>query len=127
MGRRKKYKADILLLTGLLAAGLILALALALTRQTGGTVEVRVAGELVKCFPLSEDVTYEIIGADGGGNLLIIRDGAAWIEEADCPDALCVGMGRIRRSGQSVVCLPHQVVVEITGAADDGGVDATVG
>ena len=71
--------------------------------------------------------TFEITGVDGGTNLLVIRDGAAWIEEADCPDALCVGMGRVRRVGQSVVCLPHKVVVEIVGETDDTGVDVFVG
>ena len=47
----------------------------------------------------------------------MIRDGGARIEEASCPDRLCVGMGVIRRAGQSIICLPNQVVVEIVGSS----------
>lgn len=124
---RKMKRADFLLLTAVVCTGAILLLVVALTAHTGEIVQIRVAGQIVRSFPLSENRTYEITGVNGGTNLLVIRDGAAWIEEADCPDALCVGMGRIRRVGQSVVCLPHKVVVEIVGAADDTGADIVVG
>ena len=115
------------MLAALLCVGVILLLAISLNAHSGETVQIRVAGQIVRAFPLSENRTYEITGVNGGTNLLVIRDGAAWIEEADCPDALCVGMGRVRRVGQSVVCLPHKVVVEIVGETDDTGVDVFVG
>ena len=62
---------------------------------------------------------------DGGTNELVIEDGEARLTEADCPDSLCVNMGRISRSGQSIICLPHQVVVRIVddSAAETQGVD----
>ena len=53
-----------------------------------------------------------------GKNQLVIADGTARIETADCPDERCVQMGRISRSGQSIICLPHQVVVEIQGGKE---------
>ena len=47
--------------------------------------------------------------------------------DADCPDKLCVKTGRISKTGETIVCLPHRVVVEIIGAAaDDSGVDLFV-
>jgi hypothetical protein len=36
-------------------------------------------------------------------------------------------MGRIQRIGQSVVCLPHQVVVEIVGEAAEADIDIVAG
>ena len=36
------------------------------------------------------------------------------MSEADCPDKLCKNMGTIDKKGESIICLPHQVVVEIT-------------
>ena len=109
----KKWRADALLLGGILLVGCIFGLILLLTRHDGAQVQVRVAGTVKAAFPLAENTTYEIAGADGGTNLLMIQDGEAWIEEASCPDGLCINMGKISRKGQSIVCLPNQVVVEV--------------
>lgn len=35
------------------------------------------------------------------------------MEEADCPDKLCVKKGGVYRVSESIICLPHEVVVEI--------------
>ena len=51
------------------------------------------------------------------------------IRQADCPDRLCVHMGKIGLNGQSLVCLPHEVVVEIQDGANSSpseGVDIVV-
>ena len=36
------------------------------------------------------------------------------MKEADCPDQICVRHKAISKSGESIVCLPHKVVVEIS-------------
>ena len=106
----------------------MLAAVLLLLRSPGGTVQVRVAGAVTAGYPLDVDASYTITGANGGTNLLVIEDGAARIEEASCPDGVCVHTGRIRRNGQSIVCLPNQVVVEIVSDTENSsGVDMTAG
>lgn len=128
MKKTKNHKSEVLLLAGLIAVGAILALMLLFTRQEGAFVEVQVSGQVTERFSLLNDVQYTIHGADGGTNFLIIQDGEAWLEDADCPDALCVGMGKIHLNGQSIVCLPHEVVVEIVGGATaQTGVDLVAG
>ena len=123
----KLRKADLLLLAAALVFGAVLA-AVLLLRFPGGTVQVRVAGAVTAGYPLDVDASYTITGANGGTNLLVIEDGAARIEEASCPDGVCVHTGRIRRNGQSIVCLPNQVVVEIVSDTENSsGVDITVG
>lgn len=120
-------KADLLLLAAALVFGAVLA-AVLLLRSPGGTVQVRVAGAVTAAYPLDVDASYTITGANGGTNLLVIEDGAARIEEASCPDGVCVHTGRIRRNGQSIVCLPNQVVVEIVSDTENSsGVDMTAG
>ena len=118
-----KHKADLFLIIGIVGAGIIFGLILLLGQNGGKSVEVRVSGEVVSRFPLNEEREYEITGKDGGRNLLVIRDGEAWIEEADCPDKLCVNMGKIHLQGQSVVCLPNEVVVEIPGDNNNGDLE----
>ena len=123
----KLRKADLLLLAAALVFGAVLA-AVLLLRSPGGTVQVRVAGAVTAGYPLDVDASYTITGANGGTNLLVIEDGAARIEEASCPDGVCVHTGRIRRNGQSIVCRPNQVVVEIVSDTENSsGVDITAG
>ena len=42
-----------------------------------------------------------------------IKDGEADMISADCPDKLCVHQKAISKDGESIICLPNQVVVEI--------------
>ena len=101
------------MIAAFLAVGAIIALALFLSGKSGNLVQVRVDGTVIREFSLSEDVVWDIPGVNGGSNKLIIEDGQARIEEASCPDGLCVHMGRISKTGQSVICLPNRVVIEI--------------
>ena len=38
---------------------------------------------------------------------------------ADCPDKVCMNPSHIEKPGQSLVCLPHKVMIEIKGMAED--------
>ena len=46
--------------------------------------------------------------------------------ESDCPNQDCVHSGVITRAGQSIVCLPARIVIELHGGSGDG-VDAVLG
>ncbi len=118
----RSHRGDVLLIAALLTAAGVLALGLFLTRRDGGSVSVTVAGETVMELPLDADGSFPI-DTDGGHNVLVIEDGSARMSEADCPDRLCVKTGAIRWAGESIVCLPHQVVVTVENGAD-GGFDA---
>ncbi len=50
-----------------------------------------------------------------GYNLIWVRAGVVTIHESDCKNQLCVGFGGISKSGESLVCLPHRVIVELKG------------
>lgn len=118
MGNRLIRKNDIYLIGALILSLLILVLFLVLTKEKGNEVVVSVDGKVVKTFSLSENVTYEIEGAGGGRNLLVIENGEAYLKEASCPDHLCINMGSIKSVGQSIICLPNKVTVEIRGEKD---------
>ena len=75
-------------------------------------------GKEVARLPLSENGRWPFEGRDGRGkNVIVVEDGAVFMAEADCPDSLCVQMGRIYREGESIVCLPHGLVVRIEKAS----------
>ncbi len=78
-----------------------------------GTVTITVHGEEYGAFPLADERELHIEDVDAGFNTVHISDGAVWVGDADCPDGLCVRQGKISRRGQSVICLPHQLVITV--------------
>lgn len=112
--RRKRYRTlyDLLLIGGLLAASLLW-LYVSNTSSRGGTVAVAaVNGEEIGRYPLDKAGRFPL---NGGTNILVIEDGKARVDEADCPDKLCVRQGEISRTGQTVTCLPNRLTVTIEG------------
>ena len=108
----QKAKNDILLIAGLLAVVLVAVLAFLLFRAEGDTVTVTVNGQIFGEYSLRVNRTVEIRCGDGY-NLLVIEDGRAYVKEASCPDEICSAHRPIRHNGESIVCLPNKVVVEI--------------
>lgn len=109
----RKYKKEVIFIAVLVVSGLALLIGVLLFSKEGGQVVVTVSGNEVASFSLDEDRTYLIEGKDGGTNLLIIQDGKAHMESASCPDGLCINMGKIHAAGQSIICLPNEVVVSV--------------
>lgn len=101
--------AGVLLLAAALLAGLWL------WSDVGQHVEVTVAGEKVLVLPLSINTTVLVPGIEPEENRLVIQDGTAHMESATCPDGLCVSHRPISRAGESIICLPHKVVITVTG------------
>lgn len=77
------------------------------------TIDVSVDGITTATYSLDEEIDTWIDGYQGGRNHLIIHEKTVKIEEADCPDKLCVKQGAISKSGETVVCLPHRIVVTV--------------
>jgi len=109
-----KRKNDILLIAVIVLAAAGLWLGLRLAQNGGAYVYVTIDGSEYGKYPLDTDAEVRI-GSGGKYNLLIIKDGCAQITEASCPNKLCIKQGKIKYEGQSIVCLPNKVVVEIVG------------
>ena len=116
-------RRDAALLVILLAVGALLFFFLRINRAEGGTAVVRVSGEPYGSYDLHTDQEIEIQGTNGGTNLLQIRDGKASVIQASCPDLLCVHQGTVSRQGVSIICLPNEVVVEISEAMEGTAYD----
>ena len=83
-------------------------------RETGNAAEavVTLDGEEVGRYPLNRDGTFPL---NGGSNILVIEHGEAWVSEANCPDKICMGMGKISRNGEFIACLPNLLIIVIEG------------
>ena len=85
-------------------------------RETGtdAVVTVRTAdGDEV--YPLNKDGVFSL---NGGTNTLVIENGEAWVSEANCPDKVCMGMGKISKNGEFIACLPNQVIIVVEGGEE---------
>lgn len=95
-----------------------------ITSEKGSSVVVEINGEIVKRLDLNIDTVYTVkIGEEY--NIIEIKDGKARVTESNCKDKICVNMPPISKSGQSIICLPHKLVVRIEG--DDRNIDGVSG
>lgn len=110
----KSKRNDLILISVFIAAAVIFFVASRLFyHEKGAYVNITVDGTTYKTLPLNEDTTITIDGYNGGKNILQIKDGYAFITEADCPDKLCQKQKKIKYKGETLVCLPHRVVVSV--------------
>ena len=96
-----------------------------LTKEEGGEVVITVDGKVYKTLPLNTDITVSIGEEPDDYNVLQIKEGKVTMTDANCPDKYCVKHRGIHYNHESIICLPHRVVVEIQGG-DQNDVDAVV-
>ena len=106
-----------------LAAAAVMACFIPKGNDGAASLEVYMAGELVKTVSLSQNTEFDIEGKYV--NTVTVRDGTAAITSSDCPGADCVHSGAISSAARSIVCLPNGVELRITDADDE--VDFVVG
>ncbi len=75
-------------------------------------------------LPLSQDGTYTVVGRDGLSLTVTVQNGRVCVSHADCPDHVCMGTGWIARNGQSIACLPAQVLLCVESQVSEDGPDA---
>lgn len=110
----KQQKRDILLIIALLLCAALLWLFL---RPGGEGVYAVVTqhGKEIARYPLSE--SFRVTIGDDAYNVLTISGGKAFVSDANCGDHTCIHTGAISREGQQIICLPHELIIEITGGS----------
>ncbi len=113
-------KADIILAAFLLALALLIFLIPMRAGEPGAYVVISVDGESRGSYPLGEDRSIRIDSSEGY-NIIEINGGQVSVTDADCPNGDCMRYGRISRTGQIILCLPHRLAITII---SEGGPDA---
>ncbi|MBP3699612.1 MAG: NusG domain II-containing protein [Oscillospiraceae bacterium] len=121
----RKLRNDLIFISALLLAVAAIGLGFFLLRGEGDAVIVEVDGKLIGTYPLSRDTVVDVRTGeeDGQLNRLVIRDGEAFVETATCPDGICSSHRPISREGESIVCLPHRVVITVVTDHANSGPD----
>jgi hypothetical protein len=120
MGVRQRMfkKKDIFLIIIIMITSVFFIITSVIKKGTSpNTVKITISGLEYASYSLYNDREVEISNGYGN-NKIVINNGMVFISEADCPDKYCVKHKPISKSGESVICLPHKLVVEITGEND---------
>ena len=119
-----RYTRDLMIVAVLLLAALALFFLMRSRQERetgiGAQAVVTVDGREIGRYPLRKSGTFSL---NGGTNILVVENGEAWVSEADCPDKVCMGMGKISRNGEFIACLPNRLLVVVEGAAEQSPVD----
>lgn len=109
----RKLKADILVMALIAVIAILFFLISYFTGQlSDGKVIIIQDGMRIGSYSLKEDRTISVSGEEGY-NLILINNGNVKVSDADCPDKLCIKQQTIERNGESIICLPHKLVVLI--------------
>lgn len=122
-GRKGSNKRWLMLLAGLLAVGILGTLFVSLMRTEGAQVSITWRDGVPEVYPLSEDRTLLYEGANGEQNVVVIRDGQVFMQEASCPDQICVRHAPTSQTADPIVCLPNRLVVKILDPQAEGELD----
>lgn len=109
---RRKLRNDIIFISVLIALIMVAALGVLLFSRDGDTVIVTVDGQIYGEYSLNTDRQVEIVNGEGY-NLLVIEGGKAFVKSASCPDGICSSHRAVSKDGESIICLPNKVVIEI--------------
>ena len=117
-------KGDIFLLAIFVASALLIAFSpLLQNRGSSGkhsqplVLKIRISGELYGTYDLNKNQSIQIQN-QYGSNTLSIQNGTVSMTESDCRNQICVQTGPIEAPGQMIVCLPHELIAEITASSD---------
>lgn len=115
-------KRDVQMALILVGAALLIAFCMRFWNKPGEMVRIQIDGEVYGTYSLYKDDEIEI-NNQYGYNKLIIKEGLAYMDRADCPDKYCVEHKPISETNETIVCLPHKLVVEITGTEEAESID----
>lgn len=82
-------------------------------REPAEVLEISIDGKVIETLDLSKDTELTITGYNNGTNHLIIRGGEAWIDDASCPDKVCIHQGKISQNADMIVCLPNLMIAQV--------------
>lgn len=78
----------------------------------GDEMWIVIDGQRYGSYSLQTNQTIRVDN-ENGCNEIVIESGQVYMKYADCPDQYCVEHKSISKMNETIVCLPHKLVVEI--------------
>lgn len=125
MNRKSAAVLGLLLLTAAACAAFLL---LRPRGEEHPVARITLDGKLIEEIDLSavaQPRSFPVKDGAGGSNTILVEPGCIRVSEANCPDQVCVAQGFISDGAVPIVCLPHRLIIQITGGGED--LDAAAG
>lgn len=103
---------DFVLILSVITVALICLLFMKMNSENGRKVKVMADGKVVHEMSIAVDEEYTVI-QDDKMNTVIVENGKVRVEDASCPDKICEKHIPISMNGETIICLPNKVVVEV--------------
>lgn len=87
-------------------------------KNTHNFAVIKIDGKIIQTIDLNAvkaQKEWKIYNKPGNYNLIEILPRKIRIEDANCPNKICVKEGWISQAGQILVCLPHKLIINIDG------------
>jgi hypothetical protein len=113
MDRPFASKKDILIILSLFLIFLLFFFVIKLNQKEGSRVKISHNGKEIYNISLEnlkDSATYMVDGAK-----IVADKNGVYVSDNDCPNKQCVKSGKISKTGESIVCVPKRIVIEITG------------
>ena len=127
----KIKKRDVLIIISLLLLSLLMAFFVQKSKSNidGDYLLVELNGKEYGKYPLDEDKTFKVNSSNDEYNIVEIKDGKVNMKDANCRDLICTQMPEISKDGETIVCLPHRLILEVVGSEknEEKGLDTVVG
>lgn len=116
-------KRDFILIFGIiLIAGIVWLISSFSKSGTGEMLKISVDNQEYGVYDLRTDQVIVI----SDKNSCRIENGRVVMEYADCPDQICVHASAIFQKGQTIICMPNKVVLEIVDGEIHSNIDILV-
>lgn len=100
-------KGDFIAIGIVLIAATLIFLSIYLFSSPSVTVKITEDNEVVYEGEISTDKKITL-----KNNTVVIENGEVFMEKSNCKNQICVKHKKIKRSGESIICLPNKVIVE---------------
>lgn len=126
--KKKKIRNDVILVTVIVIIAVAVLLFINATKVQGDNVIVKIKGVETQSYSLSENTEFEVRTGENEENInvVVIENGKVRVTKADCPDGICKDYRPISYVGQTIICLPHEVVIEIVGENTETDLDVVI-
>lgn len=110
---------------GIVVAGALVALFLAFGHPFQRQADARLVALIhdgdgtTHTMPLDRDGRLEV-DTSLGSNTIVVEGGGVRMEDADCPNRTCTQRPALSQPGSQIICLPHQLWIEVVPEGSDG-------
>ena len=101
-------KGDIILFFAIIVISVALIIGIFLFNKEGEVAVIKEDNQILGKFPLNQDAEISL-----EHNTVTIKNNEVFVSSADCPDKVCFKTNPINKRGETIICLPNKVIIEI--------------